>query len=404
MTTSLHPAGVPGTLRARDRIAHSATLRYVAAVLLLLAAFGIDVSSGNEVSSSLFYIAPVAFGAWFLGRGPAVALSLSGALLWLISQTLVGVAFSKNSILYWNVIAEAIVYLAIALVVSRLQADRARERALAAQIEEVKDLLDREARAVGRLQHDLLPHALPWLPGYDWETHYATSTRAGGDYYDVLPMPDGRIGIVIADATGHGTPAAVLMAMAKALLRGASGTLTTPDATLARLNGQLHDTIPPGWFLTACLVVLDPASGRFTYALAGHEPPIVVRARTGAAERLPDAGGPPLGPFDEPSFAADGDELQPGDTLVLYTDGVTEAMNEDHDLFGLEGLQAALSESAGVRLPGVKARLMVALDVHRDGAAMSDDTTILMLRRTATVTVAAATPDEGVRAGAAATR
>jgi low affinity Fe/Cu permease len=270
MTTSLHPAGVSGTLRARDRIAHSATLRYTAAVLLLLGAFGIDVSSGNEISSSLFYIAPVAFVAWFLGRAPAVALGVAGALLWLISQTLVGVAFSKTSILYWNVIAEAIVYLAIALVVSRLQADRARERALAAQIAAVKDQLDREARAVGRLQQDLLPHALPWLPGYDWETHYATSTRAGGDYYDVLPMPDGRIGIVIADATGHGTPAAVLMAMAKALLRGASGTPTTPDAALTRLNGQLHETIPPGWFLTACLVVLDPASGRFTYALAGQ--------------------------------------------------------------------------------------------------------------------------------------
>jgi sigma-B regulation protein RsbU (phosphoserine phosphatase) len=126
-----------------------------------------------------------------------------------------------------------------------------------------------------------------------------------------------------------------------------------------------------------------------------------VRASSGTTERLPDAGGPPLGPFEEASFAANADELHPGDTLVLYTDGVTEAMNADHDLFGVEGLEMALRESSGVRLPGVKARLMVALDVHRDGAAMSDDTTVLMLRRTAEV-AAAASATEGDRAGATA--
>jgi len=383
MATLLHPAGVSGAHRTRERFARSVTLRYVAAVLLLLGAFGIDASSGNEISSSLFYIAPVAFGAWFLGRAPAVALGIAGALLWLISQNLVGVAFSKASILYWNVIAEAIVYVAIALVVSRLQVDRTRERALAAQIAQVRDLLDREARAVGRLQHELLPQVLPSLPGYEWETHYATSTRAGGDYYDVLPMPDGRLGVVIADATGHGTPAAVLMAMAKALLRGAPGTLAPPDLALARLNRELHEILPPGWFLTACLVVLDPASGAFAYALAGHEPPIVVRARTGAADRLPDAGGPPLGPFPAPGYAAAAGMLERGDTLVLYTDGVTEAMNEAHELFGIEGLQSVLGGADGVRLTGVKARLIAALDAHRNGAPMGDDTTLLLLRRTA---------------------
>ena len=140
--------------------------------------------------------------------------------------------------------------------------------------------------------------------------------------------------------------------------------------------------LPEGWFLTACLAVLDPATGEIEYSLAGHEPPVIVRARTHAIEFLTGVGGPPLGPFPESRFATGQERLEPGDTLILYTDGVTETMNEERMLFGAEGLRHALSGSAEMSLPQMKAKLLRALDAHANGAPLADDTTILLLRRT----------------------
>jgi sigma-B regulation protein RsbU (phosphoserine phosphatase) len=348
---------------------------------LLLAALAIDASTGNEISASLFYVAPVAYTAWFLGRKPAVGVALTAAVLWLLAQRLVGVTFSKPSILYWNVLAEAVIYTLLAVVVSRLQSDRRRERALVGQLAEANAQLDREARAVGKLQRELLPQQLPSLPGYEWAIHYATSTRAGGDYYDVLPLLDGRLGILIADATGHGAPAAVLMAMAKALLRAGAHTFASPDAALERLNTQLAAILPPGWFLTACFVILDPGSGTFEYSLAGHEPPVIAHAHDATSVRLAACGGPPLGPFARARFSAARSALAPGDTLVLYTDGVTETMDPAGRMFDASGLQAALDDATPRPLSGVLDGLVAALESHRGGAPMADDTTVVMLRR-----------------------
>jgi serine phosphatase RsbU (regulator of sigma subunit) len=344
-------------------------VRYAIALLLLVTAFQVDLMTGNEVSSSLFYVVPVAFAAWFLGSSPGVVFALASAAAWLTAQKLIGVTFSKPSILYWNVTAEGAIYLVTAWVVARVNMDR--------------ELLDRESLAVGRLQRELLPHALAAMPGYAWESHYVTSTRAGGDYYDVLPLSDGRVAIIVADATGHGAPAAVLMAMGRAVLHVEMDRSWSASETLARLNHQLSRLLPDGWFLTACLVILDPASGRIDYALAGHDPPLVVRARHGAALSLPDRGGPPLGPFPDFGYTSGGDSLEPGDTLILFTDGVTETMNPSRAFFGIKALRAALDGADGLPLAAVKSGLLSRLDAFAAGKTRSDDATILMLRRLA---------------------
>jgi sigma-B regulation protein RsbU (phosphoserine phosphatase) len=244
-----------------------------------------------------------------------------------------------------------------------------------------RELLERESLAVGRLQRELLPQALAAMPGYAWESHYVTSTRAGGDYYDVLPLSDGRLAIIVADATGHGAPAAVLMAKGRALLHVEMERCWSASETLARLNHQLSRLLPDGWFLTACLVILDPSSGRIEYSLAGHDPPLVVRARTGAAVSLPDRGGPPLGPFPDFGYASGEETLGQGDTIVLYTDGVTETMNPSRALFGVEALRATLSGVDHLPLAEVKGALLSRLDAFAAGRARGDDATILMLRR-----------------------
>jgi serine phosphatase RsbU (regulator of sigma subunit) len=356
-------------------------VRYAGVTLFLLVAFTLDVRTGNEISSSLFYVVPVAVAAWFLGRTAGVLFAAVSVLLWLTSQNLVGVTFSQPFVLYWNLTAEAAVYFVTAWVVARVNADRQMERRLTAEVAASREVLDREARAVGRLQRELLVGALPVLPGYEWGSYYATSTRAGGDYYDALPLPGGRIAIIVADATGHGTPAAVLMATGRALFRAELEAPSEPGDELATLNRRLSRLLPTGWFLTACLVMLDPATGEIEYSLAGHEPPVIVRARTRSVDFLTGVGGPPLGPFPEARFATGRERLEEGDTLLLYTDGVTETMNAEHALFGTEGLRIALAGSSAISVAEVRSRLLRALDAHASGAPPADDTTILLLRR-----------------------
>lgn len=355
--------------------------RYAVVTLLLLVAFTLDVRTGNEISSSLFYVVPVAVAAWFLGRTPGLLFAAFSVLLWFTSQNLTGVTFSQPFILYWNLTAEGVVYFVTAWVVARVNADRQMERQLTAEVAASREVLDKEARAVGRLQRELLSSPLPELPGYEWESYYATSTRAGGDYYDALTLPDGRIAIIVADATGHGTPAAVLMATGRALFRAELESPSEPGDELATLNRRLARLLPTGWFLTACLVILDPESGGLEYSLAGHEPPVIVRARTRSVDFLTGVGGPPLGPFPEARFATGLERLEAGDTLVLYTDGVTETMNTKHALFGTDGLRNALGRASELGLGEAKARILRALDLHAGGAPIADDTTILLLRR-----------------------
>jgi sigma-B regulation protein RsbU (phosphoserine phosphatase) len=266
-------------------------------------------------------------------------------------------------------------------VVARVNLDRQRERQLTAEVRASREVLDREARAVGRLQRQLLSGALPQLLGYEWESYYATSTRAGGDYYDAVVLADGRIAIIVADATGHGTPAAVLMATGRALFRAEMETPCAPGDELGRLNRRLGRLLPTGWFLTACLVILDPSSGELEYSLAGHEPPLVVRAATRAVEFLTGVGGPPLGPFPEARFATGRERLEAGDTLVLYTDGVTETMNPEHAMFGTDGLRNAFLGASALALSAARSRVLMAIDAHASGAPLADDTTLLMLRR-----------------------
>ena len=351
------------------------------AAALLLAAFLADYFTGSEVSSSLFYVIAVAVGAWFVGRRAGIAYALLGTAAWLIAFLLDGKPLSKPAILLWNLAVEMGTYLTVALAVARAHDGLEKERSLAVRLDRANRALEREALAVGRLQRELLPPPPPAIQGYEIEQYYATSTRAGGDYYDFFPLPDGRIGILVADASGHGAPAAVLMAMTRVLLHTSAEDLAPPDLVLERLNRQLGQTLPPGWFVTACYAVLDPKRGSFEYSLAGHDPPLLMRAASRGVEQLPSRGGPPLGPYSWLGFESGGSKLEAGDTLVLYTDGLTEAMSPKNELFELERVRSALEESRSLALTGVRERLLTRLDSHRAGAPLSDDLTLILLRR-----------------------
>jgi phosphoserine phosphatase RsbU/P len=358
-------------------------IRWTGAFALLTAAFVADVATGGEVSSSLDYVIAVAYAAWFLGRAEGIGMAVLSALAWLAAYFVVGRPFSQTAVLLWNVSAEVAIYSAMAVLLGSLREHVVRVRALADRLAEANHLLDREAQAVGRLQRELLPAAPPSIPGYAWAVHYETSTRAGGDYYDFVTRPDGHVGVLIADASGHGAPAAVLMAMTRTLLHAVAASAPTPAAVLARLNRQLGRLLPAGWFVTACYAILDPGSGALVYSLAGHDPPFVLRARDRSLEPMPPRGGPMLGPWSEATFESGETRLGPGDALVLHTDGLTEAADPAGRLLGLPAVLAAVASVPDLRPETIRTRVLELVTSHRAGAAVSDDLTLMVLGREA---------------------
>ncbi|HUK62838.1 MAG TPA: PP2C family protein-serine/threonine phosphatase [Dongiaceae bacterium] len=373
--------GVEDERRAVWGSAIAPAWRPVLVSALVVAAFALDVVSGDEVSASLFYLVAIVVGAWVFGRTGGVLTAGTSTLAWLIAYRVAGAPFSRPAILYWNLTAELAVYVGAALTMAQVRAGLERQRLLLARLEHSRRMLDREMLAVGELQRELLPRRAPAVPGHEWAIHYETSSRAGGDYYDFFEVADGRTGVLLADASGHGAPAAVLMAMTRVLLHATSAPLAPPAAALAWLASRLAHELPDRWFVTACYLVIEPGTGRFDYSLAGHDPPMIARARTGRIERLAPEGGPPLGPF--PTYRYDGGagRLEPGDTLVLYTDGLPEAIGPGQELFGPERIEEALTGAARASVQEMRERLLARVAAHRSGLAPSDDLTLILLRR-----------------------
>lgn len=370
----------PGTERRGFALPRSRSARLAISLGLLAAACAADVLSGDEVSASLFYVVAIFAGTWLSGGGVGAALSLASTLAWFVATLTGGHTFSSVHVLAWNLGTELAIYLATATAVAQLHNALVRSHRLAVRLDHSRRLLERETREVGELQRGLLPDHPPRLAGYSWALHYETSSRAGGDYYDFFELGDGRVGILLADASGHGAPAAVLMAMTRVLVRTTDQPMTRPERVLAWVGQRLGTTLPAGWFVTASYLMLDSNTGRFTYSLAGHDAPAILRAETNTLERLTLVGGRPLGPFPfDPTVHGDGC-LAPGDTLVLYTDGLPEAMGPDDDMFEEHRVAESLA-GPPAELEALRERVLARVDGHRSGRAPSDDLTLILLRR-----------------------
>jgi len=216
---------------------------------------------------------------------------------------------------------------------------------LADELQSAYDAVDHELQIVGDIQRSLLPAHLPVIPTMDLAASYQTSQRAGGDYYDFFPLPENKWGIFLADVSGHGTPAAVLMAITHCIAHTHPGPPIPPGQTLAYINHHLlaHYTVGFGSFVTAFYGIYDPATRQLTYASAGHNPPRLKRCGDGALASLNHTAGLPLGISDDEPYEEAVQLLKPGDQVVFYTDGITEAHNSAGEMFGVARLDAALA-------------------------------------------------------------
>ncbi len=256
---------------------------------------------------------------------------------------------------------------------------------LSDRLQELYDAADYELRAIGELQTSLLPEHLPHIPGLDVGVHYQTANRAGGDYYDFFPLPGGKLAVLIADVSGHGTPAAVLMAITHSLAHALPHPPTRAGDFLAYLNKHLakHYTLSTGNFVTAVCVIFDPVNGTATISNAGHTPPRVRRnlrddryTAVDQVRRLPlGVTHRTQGPYPETTI-----EFKPGAELVLFTDGIVEPENRYGEPFGIERLDAALLQPANEAREGVD-HLVEALRTFTGRSSGEDDRTLVVVRR-----------------------
>ncbi|MBX3385705.1 MAG: SpoIIE family protein phosphatase [Phycisphaeraceae bacterium] len=243
--------------------------------------------------------------------------------------------------------------------------------------------LNKQFEEVARVQQALLPKTLPDLPGIKFATSYLTSEQAGGDYYDFFPLADGKLGIVVADVSGHGPGAATVMAMLHAMLHAypADSHEVTPAAVMRWANERLVEAALDGSFVTAFVGLLDPRTKALTFANAGHPPPRLKDRRTGLVRSLDGESSFPLGITLDMEIPNNRAQLEPGQTLVLYTDGITEAFNSRQEMFGIEGLDAALVKCSGMA-DCVVDSVHAGLFAHTNSVSRADDQTLLVMELT----------------------
>ena len=240
--------------------------------------------------------------------------------------------------------------------------------------------LGRDLEAARDIQERLLPPVPAAVAGLEAGAMLRSSTVVGGDFFDIVPMGD-RLGVAVGDVSGKGIPAALLMVMARTLLREIARSLDEPGAVLAALNRSLCRDMPPSMFVTLILAVLDESDpGRVALSSAGHPDPVVVRAGGDAhVAALGDAAGTPLGVLEEASFGQTTLRLDPGDTLVLLTDGILEAQEQDGGRPGTRVVLPLLSRERALPSPAL-ARALCEDVLRRGGARIQDDMTVFVLR------------------------
>jgi serine phosphatase RsbU (regulator of sigma subunit) len=248
-------------------------------------------------------------------------------------------------------------------------------KAAQAQIIE-KEKLERELQVAHEIQMSILPRTLPHLPGFDFGARMVPARSVGGDFYDFIPLDSQAVEIVVGDVTDKGVPAAIFMAQTRALLRAEAIRTRSPRDVLQRVNHHLLEMNQQGLFVTVLCGVLDAATGKFAYARAGHELPLICAA-DGTLIPAAHGDGQPLGVLDDPVLDEQVVSVPPHGALLLYTDGVTESRDEQRATFGEVRLAAALRVRVGAAAQSLCDQLLEAVIAHQGTNPQYDDLTLV---------------------------
>lgn len=242
--------------------------------------------------------------------------------------------------------------------------------------------LRREMELARRVQRSFLPDSLPEVAGYRVAAWWQPAEFVSGDYYDWFPLADGRLGLVVGDVCGHGIGPSLIMASVRAMLRVLAKTNCDPESMLSLLAKTVSDDLKDTQFVTLLIAALDPATNSLKFANAGHGPALLVERRRQSATRL-ESTQLPLGFPRLPTTAKPGDiTLGPGDLLLLGTDGIVEARNADHELFGSQRLISLAMDSPQQTAQQLVAAISRAVAEFQGHANFADDATLVVVERT----------------------
>jgi serine phosphatase RsbU (regulator of sigma subunit) len=244
-----------------------------------------------------------------------------------------------------------------------------------------RERVEQELQVARRIQQASLPKEVPELTGWQISPLYRPAREVGGDFYDFFELPDGRLGLVVGDATGKGVPAALVMASARSMLRAVARVSEySPGDVLGRVNDTLVTDMPPNTFVTCFYAILDPKSGSLRYANAGHDLPYVHHGD--GAEEL-RARGMPLGLMPAMSYEQKEVVLDAGVSVLLYSDGLVEAHDPKGEMFGFPRLRALVAEHGEEERPLGEFLLEELYSFVGEGWEQEDDITLLTLERSA---------------------
>ena len=254
-------------------------------------------------------------------------------------------------------------------------------------IEELRDalnardklvVLQNELNVASTMQQSILPTAFPISDRYKVFGTMQPARNVGGDFYDVIRLQNGQIGLAIADVSGKGVPAALFMMSSRTLLKGAAIGMDGPGAVLSEVNNLLHADNSAEMFVTMLYAVYNPDTRALTYASGGHDPPLLLHG-DGTSSLLPLTGGLALGVLPDFEYRQETVYLSSGDTLVLYTDGVTEAMNSEGVQLGIKRVQRIFADTTPKDAAEVGLEVVEAVNHFAEGAPQHDDITCLTL-------------------------
>ncbi len=251
-----------------------------------------------------------------------------------------------------------------------------------------RERLEREQQVASEIQQRFLPSKVPQVTGYELQGISFPCYEIGGDYYDFIEREDGRMIVALGDVSGKGTAAALLMSSLHAAVHAQADANDSIVKTIAAVNRYLVESIPPNRFVTLFYAELDPKNGSLAFLNAGHNPPLIVHAG-GTMEQLA-SGGLPLGILADADFREGRTKLYPGDVLVIYSDGVSEAVNPNGEEFGATRLYEVVARNLDTSASGIRDRIESALTKFCQGTPAADDITLVIVKRLAEATEVAA--------------
>jgi serine phosphatase RsbU (regulator of sigma subunit) len=243
----------------------------------------------------------------------------------------------------------------------------------------VRERLETEVQLARQIQQTFIPQFLPTHEAWQFAARWRTARQVGGDFYDVIELPNHKLGLFIADVADKGMPAALFMALTRTLVRAAVNEQHSPVDVLRRVNDQLLPDTRQGMFVTAVYGVLDTESGDFTFVNAGHNPPFWVKGNGGVEKLTRTAIA--LGVVEQPRMQERTISLAPGDMLLLYTDGLTEAFSPADELFGETRLMDALGAIQNHTADEVLVLVEHRLNEFIETVPLGDDLTMLSVKR-----------------------